>query len=175
MNDITRETKEQATRKKTVNGKEPATSPTRPNPNPGRPRNRYSIELERTSVFHRYIWWNKQDGQMLHHTAIICQCAGWRQLYSGCCPWVHAWSVNTFLWVHAWSMNTFLWVHTTRDGTFSISVLRFSLKCTVFCGCCCWWCYGMPFFFLSGAGRFYWIAAFFCVEIVLDITSSFGN
>ena len=53
MNDITRETKEQAKRKNSE-WQEPATSPT-PNPNPGRPRNRESIELERTNLFHRYI------------------------------------------------------------------------------------------------------------------------
>jgi len=51
MNDVTRETKGQA-RRKNSEWQEPATSPTRPNPNPGRPRNRWFVELERTSLFH---------------------------------------------------------------------------------------------------------------------------
>ena len=55
MNDITRETKRASQEKKNSEWQEPATSPTRPNPNPGRPRNRWSIELERTNLFHRYI------------------------------------------------------------------------------------------------------------------------
>ena len=54
MNDITRETKGQAKRQNSE-WQEPATSPT-PNPNPGSTRNRLSIELERTNLFHRYTY-----------------------------------------------------------------------------------------------------------------------
>ena len=49
----------QMAREKNNEWKEAATSPT-PNPNPGGPWNRLSIELEWTNLVHRYKWWNKQ-------------------------------------------------------------------------------------------------------------------
>ena len=58
MNDITQETKGQAKRKNRE-WQEPVTSPTQ-NPNPGRPQNRESIELERKQNFFYFLHMMKQ-------------------------------------------------------------------------------------------------------------------